>query len=119
MIRSIGNCSFRGLYDNNLDNYTYHARVQFTERGFKGKWVEKVVVDPKKECVHLQHYIEPDKQIHLGLSGAKDELFAVIVNAQGKVVTLFRDEVVSRVALFQKHYPDLDLFKMLNIPKKL
>lgn len=117
MIQKLSFINFKGKYDSNLDNYTYHAKVQFTERGFKGKWVERVIEDPKKIGVHIKHYKEPDKTIHLGISGPGDELFAVITNEIGKVITLFRDPLISRLELFQKHYPDLDLFNLLKIKK--
>lgn len=115
MIRNI--ISFKGLYDTSLDNYSKHARQQFSERKFKGKWVERVIIDPNKNGVHLPHYESKKKLIHLGVSGPGDELFVVIVNTKGKVVTLFRDELISRLKLLQKHYSNIDLFELLKVKK--
>lgn len=114
MIKKI---SFKGLYDTNLDNYTPHAVKQFHERKFKGKWVERVIMDPNKNGAHLIHFEDHKKLIHLGVSGPGDELIAVITNTKGKVVTLFKDEIVSRLKLLQQHYPNIDLFEMLKVKK--
>jgi len=114
--------AFCGKYDTNDPEarkqvYTKHGYDQFNLRKFKAKWVERVVEDPQKQCLHLPNYKYPNETIHLGIHGNGEELLAIITNKLGQIVTLFRDPLRDRLELFQKHYPDFDLFDLLKVKK--
>lgn len=122
MLNLSSKLAFGAKYDTNDPEerkqwYTKHGFDQFQDRKFKAKWVQRVVEDPGKECLHLPNYKYADETVHLGVHGNGKDLIAVVTNKVGQVVTLFSDPLVSRLQLFQQHYNDLDLFALLKVKK--